>query len=156
MKKKHILLIEDNPDDEMLTVRAFEKIDFVGQLKIARDGVEALDYVFRRGAYSPETALRPDLILLDLKLPKIDGKEVLKQIRRNPETKYIPVVVLTSSIEESDIRTCYELTGNSYIRKPIDFQQFKTHVEKICEYWLELNHAVPEAKRENRFAANEQ
>ena len=149
MSDKHILLIEDNPDDEMLTLRAFQKAGYSDYLSVVRDGAEALDYVLHRGVYQdPERYPAPDLILLDLKLPKIDGREVLKRIRADQHARFIPVVILTSSIEETDIFSCYELGGNSYIRKPIDFERFKLVIERVCEYWLSFNHPAPAGKEE--------
>lgn len=147
MNDKSILLIEDNPDDELLTIRAFEKAGYADQLAIVRDGADALDYLFNQGEFIDQDEYpSPELILLDLKLPKIDGREVLKHIRNNKYTRFIPVVVLTSSIEESDINSCYELCGNSYIRKPIDFDHFRTVIKRVCEYWLVFNHPASQMK----------
>ncbi len=135
-----ILLVEDNPDDEALTLRAFKKSNLTNDIAVARDGVEALDYLFATGQYSdrdPEDL--PNLILLDLKLPKIDGLEVLERIRSDERTRILPVVVLTSSKEQEDLVNSYALGANSYIRKPVDFNQFMQAVQQLGMYWLVLN-----------------
>ncbi len=135
-----ILLIEDNPDDEALTVRALKKNNIANEIIIARDGQEALDYLFGVGPFAGrDTTQLPQVVLLDLKLPKIDGLEVLKQIRSNPQTQLLPVVVLTSSNEERDIVTSYSLGANSYVRKPVDFAQFMEAARQLGLYWLVLN-----------------
>jgi len=140
MDKKIILLIEDNPDDELLTLRAFKKNNIVNDVVVARDGAEALDYLFCQGSHaSREASAMPELILLDLKLPKIDGLEVLKCIKADDRTKLIPVVILTSSREEQDITNGYSLGANSYIRKPVDFFQFTEAIRQLGMYWLVLN-----------------
>jgi CheY-like chemotaxis protein len=140
MNEKTILLVEDNPDDEALTLRAFKKNSIKNLVVVARDGVEALDYLFGSGMYSDrDTSLTPAVILLDLKLPKIDGLEVLRRLRAARETRLIPVVVLTSSKEEQDILNSYRLGANSYIRKPVDFQKFSEAVGQLGVYWLALN-----------------
>lgn len=139
-KSATILLIEDNPDDEALTVRALKKNNIANEIVIARDGQEALDYLFGAGAFAGrDTTQLPQVALLDLKLPKIDGLEVLKQIRSNPQTQRLPVVVLTSSNEERDIVTSYALGANSYVRKPVDFAQFLEAARQLGLYWLVLN-----------------
>ncbi len=140
MMDKPILLVEDNRDDEDLTVRALKKNKIANGLAIARDGVEALDYLFGTGAYAGrDTSVMPGLMLLDLKLPKVDGLEVLRRVRENEKTRRLPVVVLTSSKEELDLVTSYNLGANSYIRKPVDFNQFTDAVRQLGLYWLMLN-----------------
>ncbi len=140
MDNRSILLIEDNPDDEALTLRALQKNNILNKVVVARDGAEALDYLFCRGAYAQRDPLDlPELVLLDLKLPKVDGLEVLKQLRATQETRRLPVVILTSSNEQRDIVTGYDLGANSYIRKPVDFTQFTEAVRQLGVYWLVLN-----------------
>ena len=135
----NILLVEDNPDDVELTIHALEKNNITNPVKIVRDGQEALDYLFYKGKYANSKHDLPNLILLDLKLPKVDGIEVLKEIKYDRKLKLIPVVVLTSSKEESDIVKSYDLGVNSYIRKPVDFDQFVETVKQIGFYWLLIN-----------------
>ena len=137
-----ILLVEDNPMDEELTRRALVKCNVLNPVVVARDGVEALDYLFARGM-SRDQATMPQLILLDLKLPKVDGLEVLKALRANEFTKLLPVVILTSSVEEQDIIRSYSLGANSYVRKPVDFAQFTEAVRQLGLYWLVLNETAP-------------
>src|SRR6266700_7388704 len=140
MEEKIILLVEDNADDEKLTLRALKKNNIGNQVIIARDGAEALDYLFLTGQYSGrDAALTPQVILLDLKLPKIDGLEVLRQLRSNENTKLLPVVILTSSNEEQDRINGYGFGANSYVRKPVDFNQFMEAVRQLGLYWLVLN-----------------
>ena len=140
MDKKSILLVEDNPDDEILTVRALKKNNILNDIIVVRDGVEALDYLFGAGSYADrDMTVMPQLILLDLKLPKIDGLEVLRRVRGNEKTRLLPVVVLTSSSEEQDMIESYSLGANSYIRKPVDFNQFSEAVKNLGLYWLVLN-----------------
>lgn len=134
-----ILLVEDNPDDEALTVRALEKGKIKNKIVIVRDGQEALDYLFFEGTYKDRIPSYPQLILLDLKLPKVDGLEVLRKIRSNQLTKNIPVVMLTSSAEKRDIKEGYEGGVNSYIVKPVDMKQFTSAIEQLQMYWLVLN-----------------
>lgn len=144
MKKHNILLVEDNPNDEMLTLRALKKHGLVNSVDVARDGAEALDYLFCQGAYAdrdPEQL--PQLVLLDLKLPKITGLQVLKRVRETPRTRLLPVVALTTSDEEKDLAECYSLGANSYVRKPVDFLQFMEAVRQLGLYWLVLNEPPP-------------
>jgi two-component system, response regulator len=142
--EKVILLVEDNPDDETLTLRALAKNNIANRVVVARDGVEALDYLFGTGLHAGrDTGLQPALILLDVKLPKVDGFEVLRQLRADARTKRLPVVILTSSTEEQDLMTGYDLGANSYVRKPIDFQKFLVSVQQIGLYWLAMNEGPP-------------
>ncbi|MCX9026400.1 MAG: response regulator [Candidatus Methanoperedens sp.] len=144
MSTRNILLVEDNPDDVALTLRALKKNNIANEVIIAKDGVEALDYLFGEGAYSGRDANHiPAVILLDLKLPKVDGLEVLERLRKDDRTKLAPVVVLTSSKEEQDLVRSYKLGANSYIRKPVDFIQFSEAVRQLGLYWLVLNEPVP-------------
>ena len=143
-KDKVILLVEDNADDEALTKRAFKKNNVMNRVVVARDGVEALDYLFGTGAHAGrDLSVMPTLVLLDLKLPKIDGLEVLRRLRADSRTKLVPVVVLTSSKEEQDLAQSYSIGVNSYIRKPVDFEQFMDAVRHLGLYWLVLNEAPP-------------
>ncbi len=147
MEHNPILLVEDNPDDEALTLRAFKMNNIVNKVIVAHDGVEALDFLFGEGAYAGrDPSIQPQLVLLDLKLPKIDGLEVLRRIRSDERTKRLVVVVLTSSSEEKDIVTSYDLGANSFIRKPVDFTQFQDAVRQLGMYWLVMNVRSP-AKR---------
>ncbi len=135
-----ILLVEDGPNDVELTLHALRKHRLTNRIQVVRDGAEALDFVFRTGAYADRTADKtPRLILLDLKLPKVDGLEVLRRIKADPDTQTIPVVMLTSSRDHRDISKCYELGVNSYIQKPMDFEQFRKAVEQLGLYWVLLN-----------------
>ena len=144
MNEKVVLLVEDNPDDVELTLRAFRKNNLVNEVIVANDGVEALDYLFGTGDYAGrDLSALPQLILLDLKLPKIDGLEVLRRIRDDERTKLLPVVVLTSSREEQDLMQSYALHANSYIRKPVDFDQFIESVRQLGLYWLVMNEPPP-------------
>ncbi len=147
MNSNTILLIEDNPSDIALTKRALQKAQIANELVIAADGQEALDYLFATGPhFGRDTTRQPLLTLLDLKLPKIPGLEVLRQIRAHSLTRRIPVVILTSSNEEQDIAASYDFGGNSYIRKPVDFGQFVDAVRQLGLYWLILNQPPPDAE----------
>jgi two-component system, response regulator len=143
MENKVILLVEDNARDEALTLRALRKSNVAGEVVVARDGAEALDYLFGTGAHAgraPE--VMPQVVLLDLKLPKVDGLQVLQRIRAGERTRRLPVVVFTSSSEEDMIRS-YDLGANSYVRKPVDFEQFSEAARQLGLYWLVLNEAPP-------------
>ena len=145
MIQKLILLVEDNPDDEVLTLRALNKNRVANKIVVARDGVEALDYLFATGPYVDRDPLDlPQVILLDLKLPKVDGMEVLRRIRSDPRTHMLPVVILTSSKEEQDLIQAYSNGANSYVRKPVDFNQFVEAIGQLGLYWLVLNEAPPQ------------
>jgi two-component system response regulator len=135
-----ILLVEDNPDDEALTRRAFKRSNIANDMHVVRDGQEALDHLFGEGSEEREA---PALILLDLKLPKVDGLEVLKQIRSHDHTRLVPVVILTSSREETDLVAGYGSGANSYVRKPVDFDQFSESVRQLGLYWLVVNESPP-------------
>lgn len=137
-----ILLVEDNPNDEALTLRALKKSNFANPVVIVRDGAEALDYLFARGAHAAREKL-PQLVLLDLKLPKVDGLEVLKALRADERTRLLPVVILTSSLEEQDLIQGYSLGANSYVRKPVNFADFVEAVRQLGMYWLVLNEIPP-------------
>ncbi|MDD5015320.1 MAG: response regulator [Atribacterota bacterium] len=145
LKDIEILLVEDNPDDVELTLRAFKKYNLANEIKVARDGEEALEILFNPQRDAPKQK-QPDLILLDLKLPKVDGLEVLRQIKDHPQIKLIPVVVLTSSKEEDDLIKSYQLGVNSYIRKPVDFDKFIEVVRQLGLYWLVLNEPPPKER----------
>jgi CheY-like chemotaxis protein len=148
MEEKIILLVEDNPDDVELTLRAFKKCNIVNEVVVARDGVEALDYLFGTGAYAGrDLSVMPAVVLLDLKLPRIDGLEVLRRLRADERTRCLPVVVLTSSNEDQDVVNSYQLGANSYIRKPVDFVQFIDAARQLGMYWLLLNEAPPKGRR---------
>lgn len=137
---KSVLLVEDNPDDEALTLRALKKHNITDDVIVARDGAEALDYLFGTGSYAGrDPTRRPQVVLLDLQLPKIDGLEVLRRLRADPRTETQPVVILTTSNEHGDLRSGYELRANSYIRKPVDFNEFTVAIKEIAHYWLNLN-----------------
>jgi two-component system, response regulator len=144
LKDKVILLVEDNPDDELLTLRALKKNNITNQVIVARDGVEALDYFFGTGIHAGrDTSVLPQIVLLDLKLPKVDGLEVLRRVRANDATKLLPIVILTTSNEDKDRLEGYSLGANSYVRKPVDFEQFSRAVLQLGLYWLLLNEAPP-------------
>jgi two-component system, response regulator len=147
MNPKIILLVEDNPSDIGLTQRAFKKSHIANELVVVEDGQEALDYLFGIGAYEGRDAqLLPALVLLDIKLPKVDGFEVLQRIRSDPRTRRLPIVMLTSSSEEQDIGASYDLGVNSYIRKPVDFTQFAQAIQQLDLYWLVLNEMPPKVR----------
>jgi two-component system response regulator len=144
MKNQVILLVEDNPDDEALTVRALKKNKIVNEVVVARDGVQALEYLLGEGAHAGRDATElPQVVLLDLKLPKLDGLGVLRRIRSDDRTKLLPVVILTSSNEEQDRISGYGLGANSYVRKPVDFDAFVTAAAQLGLYWLVLNEPPP-------------
>ena len=141
-----ILLVEDDPRDEWLTMRELRGANTPGRIEVVHDGEEALDFLFCRGAYSCRSPQSPPrLVLLDLKLPKVDGLQVLREIKSRPETRGIPVVALTSSREERDIADCYRLGVNSYVQKPVDFEQFRKTIQTLGLYWLGINHPPPHA-----------
>ncbi len=141
---KIILLVEDNPDDEALALRALKRHHIGNEVVVAHDGVEALDYLFGTGLYlGREVAIKPAVVLLDLKLPRIDGLEVLRRVREDERTKLLPVVVLTTSSEEQDMLDSYSQGCNSYIRKPVDFVQFSEAIRQLGMYWLLMNEPPP-------------
>jgi len=142
---KVILLVEDSPDDATLTLRAFRRNHVMNPIKVVWDGIEALDFLFARGAYADRSeAQLPTLVILDLKLPKLDGLGVLKAIRADHRTQLLPVVILTSSKEEQDVISGYSLGANSYVRKPVDFNEFQEAVKVLGIYWLMMNQNPPE------------
>lgn len=144
MKYATILLVEDNPDDELLTLRALKKSNIGNEIAVVRDGAEALDYLFCKNAYADRDPHdQPQLILLDIKLPKIDGLEVLRRIRADERTRMLPVVILTSSKEQQDLIEGYRGGANSFVRKPVDFNQFAEAIHELGMYWLVLNEAPP-------------
>jgi two-component system, response regulator len=144
MEDKVILLVEDNADDEKLTLRALKKNNISNKVVVARDGVEALEYLFGTGTYAGRNVnVMPQVVLLDLKLPKLDGLEVLRRVRADARTKLLPVVILTSSNEEADRINGYGLGANSYVRKPVDFNQFSEAARQLGLYWLVLNESPP-------------
>lgn len=144
MSDKIILLVEDNPDDVELTLRSLKKHNISNEVLVTRDGAEALEYLFASGGYAGrDTSIMPSVILLDLKLPKIDGLEVLRRIRADERTKLLPVVILTSSKEEQDLVNGYKLGANSYVRKPVDFVKFSEAVRQLGLYWTLLNESPP-------------
>ena len=147
MSEKTILLVEDNPDDEELTLMAFRQSHILNPVQVARDGVEAIDFLFGTGGHAGrDLSVMPAIILLDLKLPKLDGFEVLRRIRSDARTRFLPVVILTSSKEDQDLVESYSLGCNSYIRKPVDFTQFSEAARQLGMYWLLLNEVPPGSK----------
>jgi CheY-like chemotaxis protein len=144
VQKNILLLVEDNPDDEELTLLAFEQSQIAHEVVVARDGVEALDYLFGTGIYADrDMSIMPALILLDLQLPRINGLEVLQRLRSDQRTKLLPIVILTTSNEQQDLINSYHLGCNSYLRKPVDYNQFVTAVQQLGMYWLLLNEPPP-------------
>ena len=155
MSEGVILLVEDNPDDELLAMRALRKNNVMNEVVVARNGVEALDYLFASGPHAGrDTSTMPRLILLDLKLPKVDGLEVLKRLRSDERTKLLPVVILTSSKEREDMVEGYGLGANSYVRKPLDYKDFLDAIRNIGIYWLAINKPPPEPHLPRGRAAN--
>lgn len=147
MNQGVILLVEDNPDDEALTLRALKKSHLANPVVVVRDGAEALDYLFGTGSWSSrDVRQQPQVVLLDLNLPKLDGLEVLRRLRADPRTKLVPVVVLTTSAQEDDIARSYSLGANSYVRKPVDFTEFAEAVNRLGLFWLLVNEAPPPAR----------
>ena len=147
MPDKYILLVEDNPDDELLAIRALKKSNLLNKIEVVRDGAEALDFLFCEGNYKNRSVYDlPEVILLDLKLPKISGLEVLERIRANEITALLPTVILTSSDEERDLIDSYRLGANSYVRKPVNFAQFSEAVQQLGLYWLVLNQSPPKRR----------
>lgn len=142
-ENKTILLVEDNDDDVTLTLRAFKRSHLMNPVVVVRDGVEALDFLFARGAFEDRGNVPPTLVILDLKLPKLDGLGVLKAMRADPRTALLPTVILTSSKEEQDVIAGYSLGANSYVRKPVDFAEFVEAVKILGIYWLALNQVPP-------------
>ncbi len=148
MERKTILLVEDNPDDVELTLRALKQYNIKNEINVVRDGAEALDYLFATGAYADrDTTAMPAVVILDLKLPKVDGLEVLQRMRADERTKLVPVVVLTSSKEEQDMVNSYKFGANSYVRKPVDFTRFVEAARQLGLYWLVINEPSPKIKR---------
>jgi CheY-like chemotaxis protein len=144
--QRPILLVEDNQDDEVLTLRAFRKLNIRNPIVVTRDGAEALDYLFGRGAYQGrDMSIQPQVVLLDMHLPKLDGLAVLRHIRQDERTRLLPVVMLTSSNEERDLTGSYQLGVNSYVRKPVDVTSFFEAVRQVGVYWLLLNEIAPQA-----------
>ncbi len=144
MRDKVILLVEDNPRDEALTLRALAQNNIANEVIVVRDGVEALDYLFGTGRYEGrDTGILPQVVLLDLKLPKVDGLQVLHSVRADQRTKHLPVVVFTSSSEQEDMVRSYDQGANSYVRKPVDFEQFAEATRQMGMYWLLLNQVTP-------------
>ncbi len=142
-RPRPILLAEDNPNDVELILAAFKEANFVNEIHVTHDGAQALDFLHRRGAFATHTGPQPAVILLDLKMPKVDGREVLRHVRTDPELRHIPVVILTSSREESDLLASYQLGANAFVVKPVDFQEFISAVSKLGFFWALLNEPPP-------------
>lgn len=140
-----VVIVEDNPDDEALVLRALRKANLRNDIAVVRDGAEALDYLLHIGAYENHVAIMPAVVLLDLKLPKVDGLEVLRRLRQSERTRRLPVVILTSSAEQEDIVRSYDLGANAYVRKPVEFGAFSEAVGRLGLFWLLLNEPPPEA-----------
>lgn len=149
MPQRPILLVEDNLNDELLTLRAFKKNNIANEVVVARDGAEALDYLFGTGRYAGRDVKDlPAIVLLDLKLPKVNGLEVLRRLRADERTRLLPVIVLTSSIEEQDVMMSYELGANSYVQKPVDFENFYEAIRQLGIYWLLVNVLPPKGRKD--------
>lgn len=147
MKKEgSILLVEDNPDDVTLTLRSLKKANIANDVVVTRDGAEALDYLFGTGTFEGQRVAKPAVILLDIKLPKVDGLEVLRRVRQDQRTKRLPVVILTSSDEENDMARSYDLGVNSYVRKPVEFDEFAKAISQLGLYWLLVNEPPPDTR----------
>lgn len=143
-EEMEILLVEDDPEDVQLTLHTLHNEKLINRIQVVRDGEEALDFLFHRGAYdNQDRSSHPRLILLDLKLPKVDGLEVLRQVKQDPRTRVIPVVILTASKQEQDVVASYQLGVNSYIQKPMDFDQFRATIRQLGYYWLLVNQPPP-------------
>ena len=142
-RPRPILLAEDNPNDVELILSAFQEANFVNEIHVVHDGEQALDFLHRRGTHASRTGPQPAVILLDLKMPKVDGREVLRHVRADPELRHIPVVILTSSREESDLLASYQLGANAFVVKPVDFQEFISAVSKLGFFWALLNEPPP-------------
>jgi two-component system response regulator len=138
-KSRTILLVEDNPDDVELTLRAFERTQILCDIVVVRDGQEALDYLLSTGPYATRPPEPPHVVLLDIKLPRVDGLAVLERVRADPRTRLVPIVLLTSSLEDRDVAMAYELGANSYVRKPVNFSEFLEVARRLGEYWLLVN-----------------
>lgn len=146
--RKQILLVEDNPDSTELTLIAFKECNIDSEITVVRDGAEALDYLFAIGKHAGrDPALNPDLVLLDLRLPRMSGVEVLQKIRQDERTRLVPVVMLTVSRETEDIARCYKAGANSYVRKPIEYKRYVSSLQQLCSYWLYVNEAPPPFKK---------
>ncbi|MCB1614409.1 MAG: response regulator [Pseudomonadales bacterium] len=140
MPEKNVLLVEDNPDDEILALRAFRNCHYVDNVEVARDGVQALEYLFGKGGHSSRnTDFQPTVIILDMKLPRLNGLDVLRRIRQDQRTRFIPVVMMTSSSRDSDIIAAYSLGANSYVQKPVNFDDFVREMNVLANYWLGIN-----------------